>query len=115
MACCLSQNKEDCKDFTFDYQFEGFSNHGKSSIPEQSFCSISEAKDEGKPEYQDELDQKVADEGKIKVINELDRDQWDVHGDNFSKFLSDFDVTYMDRSRPKGPDYLVMDNFLDIF
>lgn len=27
-ACCISFNDNDCKDFTFDYQFEGFSNHG---------------------------------------------------------------------------------------
>ena len=32
-----------------------------------------------------------------------------------SKFLGDFDPTYMDRSRPKGPDFLIMDNFFDYF
>ena len=29
--------------------------------------------------------------------------------------LSDFDHTYMDRKRPKGPDYLIIDNFADLF
>ena len=32
MICLLSENKEDRKDFTFDFQFEGFSNHGKRSL-----------------------------------------------------------------------------------
>ena len=29
--------------------------------------------------------------------------------------MSDFDRTFMDRSRPKGPDYLIIDNFVDTF
>ena len=57
----------------------------------------------------------MADTGKVKVIDELDSTQWNFNDDNLSQFLSDFDITYMDRSRPKGPDYLVMDNFLEIF
>lgn len=57
----------------------------------------------------------MADSGKVKVINEIDRTQWSVNDDNLSKFMSDFDVTYMDRRRPRGPDYLVMDNFLEFF
>ena len=65
--------------------------------------------------YQDKIDQQVADTGKVKVIDELDSTQWNFNDDNLSQFLSDFDITYMDRSRPKGPDYLVMDNFLEIF
>ena len=32
-----------------------------------------------------------------------------------TKFLSEFDHTFMDRSKPKGPDYLVIDNFVEIF
>ena len=28
--------------------------------------------------------------------------------------MGDFDPTYMDRTRPKGPDYLVADNIFDI-
>ena len=35
MICRLSENEEDRKDFTFDFQFEGFSNHGKRSIEKQ--------------------------------------------------------------------------------
>ena len=31
------------------------------------------------------------------------------------KFLNYFDYTYMDRSKPKGPDYLIIDNFLGSF
>ena len=29
--------------------------------------------------------------------------------------MGDFDHTYMDRSRPKGPDYLIMDKFDSTF
>ena len=29
--------------------------------------------------------------------------------------MSYFDHTYMDRSRPKGPDYLIIDNFEETF
>ena len=32
-----------------------------------------------------------------------------------SKFLSDYDRTYMDRTKPKGPDFLIIDNFAETF
>ena len=35
--------------------------------------------------------------------------------DDLTKFLGDFDHTYMDRTRPKGPDYLIIDNFAEVF
>ena len=53
LACCFSENEKDCKDFTYDYQFEGFSNHGKASIPEKVICNLAESKDDEKPVYQD--------------------------------------------------------------
>ena len=34
---------------------------------------------------------------------------------NLTKFMSDFDHTFMDKSRPKGPDYLIIDNFAEFF
>ena len=36
-------------------------------------------------------------------------------GEELVSFLSYFDETYMDRSRPKGPDYLIIDDFADFF
>ena len=54
----------------------------------------------------------MVDAGNLKVINEIDSDKWFVNDENLTKFLSYFDYTFMDRSRPKGPDYLIMDNFL---
>ena len=115
ITCCLTHDDKECKDFSFDFQFEGFSNHGPKNY-ENYYCGYDDVKDEiYKPKYQDELDQKVEDGGKLKVINEIDSTQWNVNDDNLAKFLSDFDITYMDRSRPKGPDYLIMDNFLDFF
>ena len=53
--------------------------------------------------------------GKLKTIDELDPAKNSFDQDDLTKFLSEFDHTYMDRSRPKGPDYLVIDNFVDMF
>ena len=38
-----------------------------------------------------------------------------MNPNNIAKFLSEFDHTYMDRLRPKGPDYLIIDTFVDNF
>ena len=51
----------------------------------------------------------------LKTIEELDPVNNRIDNDNLSKFLGDFDHTYMDRSRPKGPDYLIIDNFQEAF
>ena len=48
----------------------------------------------------------------LKTIDKLDPTQNHVVKDNLEAFLSDFDHTYKDRSRPKGPDYLIIDNLL---
>ena len=32
MMCLLSNDDEEAKDLTYDFQFEGFSNHGKKSL-----------------------------------------------------------------------------------
>ena len=53
--------------------------------------------------------------GKLKTIDELDPVENRIDEDNLTKFLSEFDHTYMDRARPKGPDYLIIDNFVEIF
>ena len=49
------------------------------------------------------------------TIDELDPAQNRIGKDNLTKFLSDFDNTYMDRTKPKGPDYLIIDNILETF
>ena len=45
-------------------------------------------------------------------INEFDPSIWFVNNEKITKFMNYFDHTYMDWSKPKGPSYLVMDNFL---
>ena len=50
----------------------------------------------------------------MKIINEIDLNKNYVTNDNFSKFLGEIDYTYLDRSKPKGPDYLVVDDFLNL-
>ena len=34
---------------------------------------------------------------------------------NLQKFLSEYDHTFTDRSKPKGPNYFVIDNFARYF
>ena len=51
----------------------------------------------------------------LKTVNELDAENNYIDSNNLAQFLSDFDGTFMDRSRPKGPDYLIVDNFFDTF
>ena len=53
--------------------------------------------------------------GKLKTVNELDPQNNYIDNDNIARFLNEFDHTYMDRSKPKGPDYLIIDNFEDTF
>ena len=49
--------------------------------------------------------------GKLQTIDELDPSQNLIDEDKLAKFLSDFDHTYMDRARPIGPDYFIIDDF----
>ena len=65
------------------------------------------------PENQAELDQEIAEGGQLFNINEFDPNTWFVNDEKITSFLNYFDHTYMDRSKPKGPDFLVMDNFLE--
>ena len=53
--------------------------------------------------------------GNIEIINELDPVANSLDLEQVGKLLRDFDPTYMDRSRPKGLDYLIIDNFLEYF
>ena len=53
--------------------------------------------------------------GKLKTVNELDPQNNRIDSENLAKFLSDFDHTFMDRSKPKRPDYFVIDNFARYF
>ena len=51
----------------------------------------------------------------MKVIDELDPQQNKVTDIELIHFMKYFDHTYMNKNWPKGPDYLVMDNFLENF
>ena len=63
----------------------------------------------------DELDILIENSGNLKTIDELDPAENRIDDVNLAKFLSDFDHTFSDRSRPKGPDYLIIDNFVELF
>ena len=52
---------------------------------------------------------------KTTTINELDLIGNQFDKEEVIKFLSDFDHTYMDRTRPKGPNFLIIDNFAEAF
>ena len=53
--------------------------------------------------------------GKLKIVDELDPSQNTLDVEGLTKFLSEFDHTFMDRSKPKRPDYFVIDNFARYF
>ena len=78
-------------------------------------CGIITEEEDENPEQQNDLDQQIDNEGKLKIIDELNPSQNILDNINLEKFVSDFDHTYMDRSRPKGPDYIIIDDFTDYF
>ena len=53
----------------------------------------------------------VEESGMLKTIDEIDPDLNKIGINELNKFFSEYDPTYRNRSRPKGLDYLVMDNF----
>ena len=54
-------------------------------------------------------------EVKTTTINELDPQNNNLDLEEVTKFLGDFDHTYMDRTKPKGPDFLIIDDFAETF
>ena len=67
-----------------------------------------------KPRFDDTLQLRQY-EVKTTTVNELDPIKNNLDMEELTKFLGDFDHTYMDRTRPKGPDYLIIDNFAEAF
>ena len=53
--------------------------------------------------------------GKLEIIDEIDPEKRWFGDRELAKFLNQFDHTYMDRTKPKGPDYLIVDNFYENF
>ena len=51
----------------------------------------------------------------MKTFDELDPGLNSIDKDSLTKFLGEYDHTFMDRSKPKGPDYLIIDNLVEIF
>ena len=45
-----------------------------------------------------------------EIIDKLDPIKNSIDKEDLTKFLGDFDDTFTDRKRPKGPKYLVIDN-----
>ena len=61
------------------------------------------------------MDALIENSGKLKIIDALDPTKNKIDNDDIAKFVSDFDYTFMDKSRPNRPDYIIIDNFLDQF
>ena len=79
------------------------------------YCGHQKAHGNHKSEYQDDLDKKIEWEGKRKIINGLLPSVNHLDKVNLQKFLSEYDHTFTDRSKPKGPNYFVIDNFARYF
>ena len=58
---------------------------------------------------------KVLNERKLRFVNALDPAKNRIDKVNVKKFLSEFDHTFTDRSRPSGPSYFIIDNFAKYF
>ena len=119
IATCAVNDVNGKDEHILDFEFEGFSNHGGHKLSRYGrslYCFYPNQTDDNKPENQDQLDWKVERTGKVKTVNELDLLNNHINRDNITEFLSDFDHTFMDRKRSKkGPDYLIMDNFVQSF
>ena len=57
----------------------------------------------------------IENSGQLETIDKLDPDSNSIDIDNLTKFLGEYDHTFMDRSKPKGPDYLIIDNLVENF
>ena len=79
------------------------------------YCDLSSAVGEHKSDLQDEIDQAAESSGLLRTVNALDPSKNRIDEVNVKKFLSDFDHTFMDRSKPKGPSYFIIDNFSHYF
>ena len=53
--------------------------------------------------------------GKLKIVDELDPSQNYLEAEDLTKFLSEFDHTYMNTKSPNRPDYIIMDDFASAF
>ena len=56
----------------------------------------------------------MAESGKLRTIDALDPANLKIDQSNLTSFLERFDSTLLE-NRPRGPDYLVIDNFAEYF
>ena len=119
IATCVLNNVNDFKPYHYwDFEFEGYSSQEVQKMPSNGkdvFCGYQMAKGDHKSEDQDTIDEIIATEGKRKLINELQPSVNRIDKVSFGKFLNVFDHTFMDRSKPKGPNYFIIDNFARYF
>ena len=78
-------------------------------------CSHVVMNDDKKLIDQVRIDALIEEQGTIKTYNELDPTQNKIDIEQIGKFLGEFDSTYMNRNKVKGPDYLITDNFTGTF
>ena len=90
---------------------------GLTTIPYQGpiSCLFDKFDNIGKDEFRDVNGYEVEYADEQEIIDKLDPIKNGIYKEDITKFLGDFDDTFMDRTRPKGPDYLVIDNLEEIF
>ena len=74
-------------------------------------CANTIMNDDNRPKDQDRIDGLIESIGTVKTIDELDPTQNNLGLEQLTKFLAEFDPTYMKRTDVKGPDFLISDDF----
>ena len=80
-----------------------------------TYCGFLPAEGEHKSEDQDEIDSQVESSGMLKTVDALNPAKNKFTKENLKKFLSEFDYTHMDRSKPRGLAYLIIDDVAKFF
>ena len=80
-----------------------------------TYCGFIPAEGEHKSEDQDEIDSEVESSGMLKTVDALKPAKNKFTKEKLKKFLSEFDHTHMDRSKPRGLAYLIIDDVAKFF
>ena len=80
-----------------------------------TYCGFLPAEGEHKSDEQDIVDEEVESSGMLKTVDALNPAKNKFTKENLKKFLSEFDYTHMDRSKPKGLAHLIIDDVAKFF
>ena len=114
--CSLRKSK--VKEKWFDHEFEGYDSSGLKELHaggSPTYCGFLPAEGEHKSEDQDEIDSNVESSGMLKTVDALNPAKNKFTKEKLKRFLSEFDHTHMDRSKPKGLAYLIIDDVAKFF